>query len=408
MKEAKWNFLPHQIEMADEAEKILRKYALVYIAAMERVGKSGTVINLVERLRPHFILIVTKKRAIDGWQEHIKNLPTTKNYTVTNYEQVGKLPLGKFELIVVDEAHSNLSMYPKPGKRWKDLEKLCRNKIIVYLSATPSATSLSQLYNQFALSSWGPWRDYPSFYRWYEDGYGKPKSKFISGRTIIDYTETHEDKIRADTNHLFVTMTRQEVGFEHEPTDELHYVKLHPKVVELQKLISKDRYVPEGHSVMKNKNELVLDSPGKHLSVLHQIAGGTVKIDDFESITLDYEYQAKIQYILKKFGDSEKNVIFYNYKQELILLEKYFKKTRILQGTSYAEGISLMEYDTLIVYSQDFSTARYSQRRARQCNLYRKDEIIVHYILDEGISKQAYETVAEKKANFVDSYFNGV
>lgn len=405
---SEWNYLPHQIEMADEAEKIIRENALVYIVAQERTGKTGTTINIVERLRPHFILVITKKRAIDGWLEHLEKLPDLrKNYTVTNYEQVHKLPLNKYDLVVLDEAHANLSMFPKTGVRWKAVEKLTRGKVIIYLSATPSGQSLSQLYNQFALSTWSPWRRYPSFYKWYKD-YGIPKSKFISGRTIIDYTDTDEDRIRKETNHLLVTLTRKEIGFKHEPVDILHMIDLHPDIIDLQRRIIKDRYIPEGDKILNSKNELVVDTPGKLMSVLHQLAGGTCKVDDHESVSLDEKYLTKIKFIKETFGDKAENVLFYNYKQEKILLEKEFKNCRILQATSYAEGISLAEYKLLIIYSNDFSASRYSQRRARQCNVFREEEINVHYILDKGISKQAYETVNEKNINFIAKYFKGI
>jgi hypothetical protein len=55
----------------------------------------------------------------------------------------------------------------------------------------------------------------------------------------------------------------------------------------------------------------------------------------------------------------------------------------------------------------DFSTARYSQRRARQCNMLRGEPIDVHYLLVKGgISEKVYQTVAINKQNFIDKYFN--
>lgn len=403
-----WEYLEHQKVIAEEAEAIIRENAIVYLSMEERTGKSGTVIRMCENLRPHFILIITKKRAIEGWQEHLDNLPTKKNYTIINYEMVHKVQLDKYQLIVLDEAHANLSMFPKPGKRWKDVEKLTRGKPLAYLSATPSAQSYSQLFNQLALSTWSPWRHFPNFYKWFEH-YGVPKSKFISGRTIIDYSETREDRVMNDVKHLFISYTRKELGFLHEPKDILHTVELHPKLVELQREMTKKRFIDSGHEILRSKNEWVGDTPMKHLTALHQLEGGTLKINDQESIILDDMFLVKIHYILNKWGDEKNNVIFYHYKQEEHLLKKWFKNSRILQATSFAEGVDLHTYDNLIVYSMDFSTARYSQRRARQANIKRKDAINVHFILvKKGISEQVYDTVALKKANFVDSYFEGI
>ena len=60
----------------------------------------------------------------------------------------------------------------------------------------------------------------------------------------------------------------------------------------------------------------------------------------------------------------------------------------------------------MIIYSQDFSTARHTPRRARQANKNRKDEILVHYLLvKKAISEQVYDTVSVNKTNFVDSTY---
>jgi ERCC4-related helicase len=87
-------------------------------------------------------------------------------------------------------------------------------------------------------------------------------------------------------------------------------------------------------------------------------------------------------------------------------LKEHFKNARILQGTSYAEGVDLSMYETLIIYSMDYSTAKYSQRKARQANMARVDDINVIYLLMKGaISDQVYTTVCENNKNYVDSYF---
>jgi len=97
----------------------------------------------------------------------------------------------------------------------------------------------------------------------------------------------------------------------------------------------------------------------------------------------------------------------YNFQAELEKLEKYFKRARILQATSFAEGVDLSKYDNLVIYSQDYSTARHTQRRARQANKQRDKPIRVHYLLcKKAISDQCYKTVSLNKKNFVDSVFN--
>jgi len=137
---------------------------------------------------------------------------------------------------------------------------------------------------------------------------------------------------------------------------------------------------------------------------LHQIEGATLKQEDKNIFLSKID---KIDYILKTWGDSKDLVIFYQYQNELSLLKQTFKSATILQGTSFAEGVDLSMYETCVVYSMDFSTAKYTQRRARQCNMKRDTPIDFHLLLVKGaISEQVYQTVAINRVNFVDSYFN--
>ena len=63
-------------------------------------------------------------------------------------------------------------------------------------------------------------------------------------------------------------------------------------------------------------------------------------------------------------------------------------------------------YKHLVIYSQNWSTAQHTQRRARQANKERKEPILVHFLLmKNAISDQVYKTVALNKRNFVDSVF---
>jgi len=96
----------------------------------------------------------------------------------------------------------------------------------------------------------------------------------------------------------------------------------------------------------------------------------------------------------------------YNYIAEGIKLRHWFKNATILQATSYAEGVDLHHIEHLIIYSQDFSTARHTQRRARQAAKDREWPITVHFLLVKGgISEQVYKTVSINKRNYVDSMF---
>ncbi len=406
---------PHQEKIANEAYDILKEYGLVYLAMEERTGKSLTAIRIAEISSRVRVLIITKKKAIKGWKEtlHAYNPAISTQFTVINYHAVHKAhqtPKGKrvyklaidpkdYDLIILDEAHNYLSTYPKPGVIWKSVKKLCREQPIIYLSATPNAQGYQLLYNQLALSDWSPFKGYANFYRWFER-YGIPTMV----RTSYGLQETYskcKDIVWTESRHLFITYTRAELDFEHEPEDIIHHFELSDTTKKLYNSCMTDEMFDYG----TGRYEIIfpLDSSMKLRTTLHMIEGGVAKNDN-EYLVLDN--MEKIDAILSDFGDSEYNVIMYHYKAERIKLEKVFKNTILLQGTSYSEGVDLSMYKNLIIYSQDFSTARHSQRRARQANMNRKTPILVHfYLVKGGISEQVYKTVSVNKSNFIDSIF---
>lgn len=388
----------HQIEIADKAYKILKHNMIVYLAMEERTGKTLTSLLVVEKCENvNNVLVITKKKALDGWIDTISKYPLSKNITLINYHSVNKIKC-KPDLVIIDEAHAYLSAYPKAGTIWLDVAKYTKEVPIIYLSATPSSQSFSMLYHQFKLSSWSPFLQWNTFYKWFKE-FGIEKKKYVgSGRQVNDYTETIDDKVREYCKHLFISYSRQELDFTYEPEDVLHYIDLDAKTKEIYKHLEKDKYL-----ILKDE-EIIADTPMSLLLKLHQIEGGTLKIDDKNYLLLDNT--EKIQFIKQNFGDTKDIVIFYHYQAELVKLQKHFKNALLLQATSFAEGVDLSMYETLIVYSMNFSTAQYTQRRARQANIKRDTPIKVHFLLCKDlISDMVYKSVAINKKNFVDSYY---
>lgn len=386
----------HQIDISSQALNILRKHMIVYLAMQERTGKTLTSILICEQTKCNNILVITKKKALTGWIDTLSKYTHNKNYECINYESLHKCTF-KPDLVIIDEAHSNLGAYPKVGETWKEVYKFTKGKPIIYLSATPSAQTYAQLYHQFKLSSWSPWLKYPSFYNWHKD-YGIENIIYLGGRQIKQYNEVKSEKVMSSVEHLFISYTRTELGFEHEPNDILHYIDLSPEIKTYYNSLLKDRITTIAGT------EIITDTVMALRTKLHQIEGATLKQEDKNLFLSKID---KIEYILKTWGDSKDLVIFYQYQNELSLLSQTFKSATILQGTSFAEGVDLSMYETCVVYSMDFSTAKYTQRRARQCNMKRDTPIDFHFLLVKGaISEQVYQTVVVNRTNFVDSYFN--
>lgn len=387
----------HQEEVSDDGLEIIRENAIVYLAMEERTGKTISAILIAEKSAATRILIVTKKKAEADWKKVLADDLWTKQYVLTTYHQLHNLTPQPFDLILLDESHNYISSFPKPGKIWKQLRPICKGKPIVYISATPHAQGLQMLYHQFALSSWSPWYKHSNFYSWFQM-YGKPYTIEINGINVPQYDKLADNKVVYDcVKHLFITKTRSELGFEQEPEDQLHWIELADNTKQVYNILLKDELIELSVGM------LVCDNRSKMRTSLHQLEGGTIKIDNNYFVLANDE---KVQYILEHFGDREDLVIMYNFKAELTKLQAVFKKALILQATSYAEGVDLHKYSDIVIYSQDYSTARHTQRRARQCNMERDTPIIVHFLLvKKGISEQVYKTVSVNKRNYVDSTY---
>lgn len=383
--------------MAAESYKILKKHMIVYLAAEERTGKTLASILVTEMCSNiNDVLVLTTRKAKKGWDDTLKEYHSSTSITVDTHGRAKHHNNADYDLVIIDEAHKDFAGYPQPSSTWANARKVCIGKPIIYLSATPNAQGYQQLYHQFKLSDWSPWARYKTFYSWFRQ-YGISNTAWIAGNERELYNMTDEALCKGTVEHLFVTKTRKELGFAHEPKDKIHYIKLEKKTRDFYNAVLKHR------CAIIHERELVCDTPGKLRMSLHMIEGGGIKI---ENEYLDLPFNEKVQYIKETWGDEESMVIFYNYNSDKAKLEKNFSSAAILQATAYAEGVDLSMYETLIIYSQDFSTARHTQRRARQANRARDTEINVHFLLVENaISEQVYETVSINKQNFVDSVF---
>jgi len=385
----------YQIDLADKGYEILKKHMLVYLAVEERVGKTLASILICEKCESvKTVLVVTKKKALDGWHETLDTYPHSKKYTVTNYHQVKKF--GRHDLIILDEAQNYISGYPRQPAIHKAIKNISSGVPIIYLSATPHAQGYSMLYHQLSLSTWSPWASYKSFHDWFRV-YGIPSSAWFNGRQVPLFHDTKEALIKSCVDHLFITKTRRELGFAHEPKDKLHYISLLPATRDTYNEIMKDKYY------LINGFELICDTSMKLRTSLHMLEGGCLKVGEDYIVLKNNE---KIQYILEHWGDTKELVIYYHYIAEGRKLREVFKNATVLQGSSFAEGIDLAHKETIVIYSQDFSTARHTQRRARQAAKHRDKPIVVHFLLvEKGLSEQVYNTVSVNKTNFIDSLF---
>lgn len=401
---------PYQKEIATKGLEVITRLGLVYLAMQPRVGKTLTALKLAEMYGARKVLFLTKLKAIPSIESDYENLNPNFKLKVWNYESIHKL-VWDFDLVVCDESHC-LSALPKPSQRTKALREKVWELPIIFLSATPTAESYSQIFHQFWISKKSPFAKYANFYKWAHD-FVNVKKKWINGFQINDYTEAKEAKVKEAIAPYLLHLSQQDAGFTAFIEEEILWVPINKKIYELMDRLKKDKVYK-----LKNGDVIVADTPAKLQSVFHQLSGGTIKIDDDTRHTLD---ESKAFFIKSKFA-GQKIAIFFKFIEEGILLRRIFPNhtaipeefnskedsTFICQYASGKEGTNISTADCLIGYNIDFSATTYWQFRERIVTKDRVKQAKLYWTFSEkGIEKEVHKAVI-RKHSFTLSYFKKV
>lgn len=400
----------YQERISNQATEILKQYGLVYLAIQPRVGKSLTSFAIAYKYGCKNLLFVTKKKAkADIMAQLLDSDYKFERIDVTNYEQLHNYE-NIYDVIIIDEAH-NIATYPSPSLRAKELKRICNGKPIVYLSATPSPESFSQLFHQMWVSSFSPFKAYKNFYAWAKD-FVDIRQKYLYGKTINDYSAGKQSLIEKETNHLFIAYTQEEAGFTELVKETILYVDMLPATYQFANRLRIDKIVTnkEGASV-------IADTAVKLMQKLHQIFSGSIIIDEPEMRGKVFDY-TKAEFIRDTFK-GQKIAIFYKFKAEAMSLRWIMGRVYddpmefnnadsgvfISQIVSGREGIRLDTADALIMYNIDFSATSYWQSRARIQTKDRVKEAQLYWIFARnGIEDKIYKAVMNKKS-YTEAHF---
>ena len=389
----------YQIDIANRAIDILKVNKIVYISMEVRTGKTLTALETAKLYGAKRDLFLTKKKAISSIQNDYNNFGYDFELTVTNDESMHKLEDTNYDLVIHDE-HHRFGAFPKPGLATKTYKQMFANKPMIFLSGTMTPESFSQVYHQFWVSNYSPFRHYVNFYRWADDYVFKFQRK-INGFMVNDYSKGDELKIMSAIFPYVITFTQQQAGFSTEIEEEVLYVDMTDRTKQIIKTLEKDL-------VVEGKDEVILaDTPVKLMQKLHQLWSGTVKFESGNSMIID---TTKAEFIKSRFLNN-KIGIFYKFKEELNALQQVFgdslttdldefdstDKNIALQIISGREGISLKNADYLVFYNIDFSATSYWQARDRLSSLKRLSNKIYWVFSKEGIEDKIYKTVKAKK-----------
>lgn len=388
---------PYQVDIAKRACNQLMHKNLVYLAMQVRTGKTSTAFETARVFERKNVLFLTKKKAITSIESDYTqfNFNNHFNLLVINYESIHKIDFDP-DLLIIDEAHS-LGAIPKPSKRAKEIKMRFSTKPIIFLSGTPTPENYSQIYHQFWVSIFSPFKE-PNFYKW-ANRFVNIKKKRVGMYEVNDYTDCRPDAITSISDY-FISYTQEQAGFESKITENILFCEI--KTTDLINRLIKDR-------VIEGKEEVILADTGvKLMSKIHQLSSGTIKFESGKSMVID---QSKALFIKQKF-EGIKIAIFYVFKEEYEALKIVYGETLTddiqefnttdkniaLQVVSGREGTNLSKAKFIVMYNIQHSATSYWQARDRMTTKDRKENEVFWVFSKGGIEEKIYQVVKDKKS----------
>jgi hypothetical protein len=413
----------YQKSLVEKAINIIHKQRMVYLAMETRTGKTPVSIMAASYIANEIgnpsILFSTKKSAMKSIHDTYTCLADDNpdlagiSLEIVSMDSLHRVDYQPNRVLIIDEAHG-IGAYPKPSKRAISLAGLSRDCIVIYLSATPTPESYSQIYHQLwaARSKSGLIYGYKNFYAWARDYVKVTERRIAAGRVIKDYSHAYKDKIVPYLDDLTVSITQKDAGFkQHHVEEHIYWIPMPLDVMQWVKQLKKDRIITI------NGKEITAPSAVSVMSKHHQLCSGTVITDSGEGILVSTHKLDKIRFLMAMYP---KIAIFYKYIAEHDALVKMLgdrvtedpdefeaspDKVFIGQYLSKREGLSLYSADAIVFYNIDFAYVSYIQAKNRIMNLNRtKKAVLVWLFTKGGIEQDVYDVVKGKK-NFTESYY---
>ena len=398
----------YQIDIANQAVGILKINKIVYISAEVRTGKSLMALETAKLFGANKVLFLTKKKAISSIVGDYNDFNYAQHFSleVMNDESMHKL-LGDYDLVIHDE-HHRFGAFPKPGTNTKQFKSLYGHLPMIFLSGTMSPESYSQIYHQFWVSKFSPFRQYINFYKWAND-FVNIKLRNLGYAQVKDYSDANYDKIYPIIKPYIITFTQEQSGFTTQVIEHIIPVHMQPVTYNVINRLKRDLVV-----TAQDGRVILADTGVKLQQKVHQLGSGTIKFEDGTSKIIDY---SKANVIKERFSEY-KIGIFYKYKEELNMLKEVFgdKLTTELdefnqtdkwiayQYLSGREGINLSKADYLVMFSIDFSATTYFQARDRMTTKDRLKNEIFWLLSTKTIDSKIYKAVMSKK-NYTTKLF---
>ena len=395
----------YQLQISFDAAFTLKLYKFVYLAMEVRTGKTITALNTAKLYGAKKVLFVTKKKAITSIEKDYKAFGFDFEIFIINTESLHKVDFDA-DLVISDE-HHKYGAFPKPSKGAVFFKKNYGDLPIIALSGTMNPESYSQIFHQFWVSNYSPFKQYKNFYQWALH-FVNIGQKYLGYAIVKDYSVAKGGLIQSFIEQYVISYTQKEAGFNAEIKEQILEVQMKQSTYDMIKKLKKD-------SILQGTNEVILaDTGAKIMSKLHQMYSGTVKFESGNSMVLD---TTKAEFIFNRFKDL-KIVVFYKFKEELNAITKVYgnaittdlnefqttDKSFAVQIISGREGINLSKAKYIVYYNIDFSAVSYWQSRDRLTTIERTSNEVFWIFAKGGIEKYVYKQVMAKKNFTLSTY----
>jgi hypothetical protein len=398
-----YKLAPHQIKFSKICNDVLQKYNICYLAGEVRSQKTGTAFEAVRLFGAQNVIFITKKQAISSIESDHQNFGFDYKLTVINYESLHKVDPKGYDFVIYDEAHS-LGAFPKKSNCTKLARQKFYNLPCILMSGTPSVETASQLYHQFYVSKFSPFKEFTTFYKWAQV-YVNKKELRLPTHTVTDYSGAKFDDIEKVINPYMVKMTQADAGFKVNITEHILRVDTPDYLRKLANRLIKNKAV-EGKS-----GYILGDMPAKLQGKVHQILNGHCIIETAEGETFTKVFDLyKVEFIREYFQD-KKIAIMYYYQAELEMLKQVFPYSlttelelfnesdmNIAVQQSSTEGLNLSKADAIVYLNLGFSGKSFIQSRDRLTIKGRKENNVYFICESGGMTEKILETVRQKKS----------
>jgi len=403
----------YQVRIANEANDLLKEKGFVFLNLQVRLGKTLTALETCKLYGAKKVLFITKIKAFSSIQGDYDAFGYKYDLTIINKESIHKVEGNDFDIVICDESHGLFGTFPKINKFTKIYKKRFHKVPSILLSGTMSPESFSQIFHQFWINDFAPFKNYTNFYKWANDYVNVTEQNLGYARVKV-YKDGKESKIMEAVKPYILTFTQAQAGFTSEVNEHILECQMEDITYEIIKRLKRDK-------IVQGKSGLILGDTGvKLMQKVHQLSSGTCKFEDGTSMVIDY---SKAKFIEERFRFN-KIAIFYKFKEELNALRQVYgaenltedldefnqtNKVIALQIVSGREGISLKNAKYLVYYNIDFSATSYWQSRSRLTTSDRPSNDIYWIFAKNGIEKNIYKSVMSKKnytlSNFKRDYY---